>query len=156
MRDEAGSVKLRQPRRGPTRGAARAVQAEVPKPSTTANTAQRPERWVTETAHADIATLRIPASLSARRVFEIDVRLVVRAAIQAKTPPWLALTVEIDGAQQWSRRIDAACPGASDSLDYHCRRELMPGQALRIRALSKLGGAARLALVIEAEQALPS
>ena len=109
-----------------------------------------------ETAHADIATLHIPASLSVRRVFEIDVRMVVRAAIQAKTPPWLALTVELDGVQQWSRRIDAACPGASDSLDYHCRRELMPGQALRIRALSKLGDAARLALVIEAEQALPS
>ena len=156
MRDEAGTVKLRQPRRGPTRGAARSVQADVPKPSTANPSSQRPERWVVETAHADIATLHIPASLGARRVFEIDVRLVVRAAIPAKTPPWLALTVEIDGAQQWSRRIDASCPGASDSLDYHCRREVMPGQALRVRALSKLGGAARLALVIEAEQALPS
>ena len=156
MRDEAGTVKQRQPRRGPTRGAARAVQADVPKSSTANPTSQRPERWIVETAHADIATLHIPASLGARRMFEIDVRLVVRAAIQAKTPPWLAMTVEIDGVQQWSRRIDAACPGASDSLDYHCRRELMPGQALRVRALSKLGGAARLALVIEAEQALPS
>ena len=156
MRGDLATTKVRQPRRGPTRGAARAVQAEVPKPSTAASTAQRPERWIVETAHADIATLHIPASLNARRVFEIDVRLVVRAAIQAKTPTWLALTVEIDGVQQWSRRIDASCPGASDSLDYHCRRELAPGQALRIRAVSKLGSAARLALVIEAEQALPS
>ena len=155
MRSDLGTTKVRQPRRGPTRGAARAVQTQVPKPSTAGNTAQRPERWVTETAHADIATLHIPASLSVRRVFEIDVRFLVRASAAAEAP-WLALTVEIDGAQQWSRRIDAACPGASDSLDYHCRRELAPGQALRVRALSKLGGAARLALVIEAEQALPS
>ncbi len=88
-------------------------------------------------------------------MFEIDVRFLVRAAAAAEAP-WLALTVELDGVQQWSRRIDAACPGANDSLDYHCRRELMPGQALRIRALSKLGGAVRLALVIEAEQAVQS
>lgn len=114
----------------------------------------RPERWRAESAHADIASLHIPACLDGRRVFEIDVRLLVRASAAAPAP-WLALTVELDGVREWSRRVAAACPGASDSLDYHCRRELAPGQGLRIRALSGLGGAARLALLIEAEEALP-
>lgn len=85
------------------------------------------------------------------RVLEIDVRFVVRALADAASS-WLAVQVDIDGARQWARRIDAHRAGEVDSLDYHCRRELPAGQALRIRAVTQLGGALRQRLVIEAEQ----
>ena len=152
MADSSAVPVKRAPRRGPTRGAARPSARQAAPTAKAAPASGRPERWRIDAGQGDIATLVIPASLSANRVFEIDVRLLVRAS-PAADQPWLALTVELDGVQQWQRRVAAACPGASDSLDYHCRRELALGQALRVRAIGKLGGGVRLGLVIEAEQA---
>ena len=63
---------------------------------------------------------------------------------------WQALSVELNGVREWSRRIDTH--GQTDTLDYHCRRELDIGQALRVRALTQLGDARRLRLFIEAEE----
>lgn len=109
-----------------------------------------PERWSVDAGGADIATLDIPPSAQRGRVFAVDVRFVVRAG--ERPAPWLALTVELDGRRQWSRRIEAHAPGQTDSLDYHCRCELPAGRALRVRALTQVGAAQRLRLQIEAEE----
>lgn len=109
------------------------------------------ERWALDAGAADIATLDIPPSAHRRRIFAIDVRFAVRAtAVHA----WQALSVELNGVREWSRRVDTH--GETDTLDYHCRRELDIGQALRVRALTQLGGARRVRLLVEAEeQAVP-
>ena len=106
-----------------------------------------PERWAVDAGSADIATLDIPPSAHRRRDFAIDVRLVVRAAGPAA---WLAMHIELDGVREWSRRIDMH--GATDTLDYHCRRVLEIGQALRVRVVTQTGSAQRVRLVIEAEE----
>ena len=105
------------------------------------------ERWAIDVGTADIAALDIPPSAHRRRVFAIDVRFVVRAATASA---WQSLDVEIDGVREWSRHIDTH--GPTDSLDYHCRRVLDIGQPLRIRAVSGLGGAQRMRLLVEAEE----
>jgi hypothetical protein len=110
-----------------------------------------PERWSRDAGAADIATLTIPASAQRRRVFEIDVRFVVRTAADA-ADPWHELTVELDGQRQWQRRIATGNLGSTDTLDYRCRADLGVGQALRVRALAKVGAAARLKLAITAEE----
>jgi hypothetical protein len=66
------------------------------------------------------------------------------------------LTVELNGAREWSRRIPTSNPGQSDSLDFRCRRLVPEGQALRIRAVTQVGQAQRLRLRIDAEQETPS
>jgi hypothetical protein len=110
------------------------------------------ERWVVDAGPADVATLDIPASAQRDRVLEIDVRFVVRAPASAKGA-WHAMSVDLNGVRQWSRRIDTHNPDQTDSLDYHCRRELGAGQALRVRAVTQVGGAMRVRLAIEAEEA---
>jgi hypothetical protein len=109
------------------------------------------ERWFVDAGSADIATLEIPASAQRRRVFDVDVRFVVSAPA-AGPPPWHAMTVELDGVQEWSRRIATRQGEPSDSLDHHCRREVGVGRALRVRVRTAVGGARRLRLVIEAEE----
>ena len=109
------------------------------------------ERWARDAGGAEIATLHIPASTRHRRVFEIDVRFVVRTAANA-VGAWHALSVELNGAKQWQRRIATSNLGQTDSLDYRCRRELGVGQALRVRAIGQVGGAVRVQLLIEAEE----
>ena len=123
----------------------------APTTASPAAAAARPERWAVDAGVADLATLHIPADASRRRVFDVDVRFVVRAT-DAHGEPWHAMTVEIDGAREWSRRIDTHRPGATDSLDYHCRREVAVGQALRVRVATQLSGAQRVRLSIEAEE----
>lgn len=117
---------------------------------------EAPERWSVDAGAADVATLDIPASAQRRRMFDVDVRFVVRAPADG-SPAWHAMTVELDGRRQWQRRIDthvdAGVPGQTDSLDYHCRCDVGRGQALRVRAFTQVDGAARLRLVIEAEEA---
>jgi len=135
----------------PARSAS-AASRTPPAPSAQPQESRRAERWTVDLDGADVATLDIPASAHHRRVFEIDVRFVVRAPESADGRAWHALTVELDGAREWTRRIPTHAGGTSDSLDYHCRRELMPGQALRVRALTQVGGAQRLRLSIEAEE----
>lgn len=94
--------------------------------------------------------LDVPPVLHLDRVFDVDVRFVVQALPDA-TDAWLGIEVEVDGARQWTRRIEVHRSGASDSLDYHCRRELPAGQALRVRAVTRVGGARRQRLLVEAE-----
>ena len=113
----------------------------------------RAETWAVDAGPADIATLDIPPSAQRVRIFEVDVRFVVRAP-DASTPAWHAMSVELNGLRQWSRRSVTHNPGQTDSLDYHCRVELSVGQALRVRAATQVGGAARQRLVIEAEEAI--
>lgn len=107
------------------------------------------ERWAVDAGAADIATLDIPPSAHRRRVFDIDVRFVVRASA-ADPAAWQALSVELDGVREWSRRIETH--GQTDALDYHCRRVLEIGQALRVRAVTTLGSAQRVRLLIEADE----
>lgn len=103
--------------------------------------APRPEHWSVDAADADVATLTVPAVLGRDRVFEIDLRFVVRTPESAEA--WLAVALDLDGAQAWQRRIAARCPGETDTLDYHCRRTVREGQALRLRAVTQVGGGAR-------------
>jgi hypothetical protein len=110
------------------------------------------ERWCIEAGSADVAVLAIPASADRHRVFEIDVRFIVSAAEHA-IGAWHALSVDLNGLREWSRRSDTHSPGQSDSLDYHCRRELGVGESLRVRATTQVHAARRLQLVIEAEEA---
>jgi hypothetical protein len=114
-----------------------------------------PEHWSIDAGSAEVALLTIPASLGCDRVFEIDVRFAVRSAADA-VDAWHALTVELNGAREWSRRIPTSNPGQSDSLDFHCRRLVPEGQALRIRAVAQVDQALRLRLRIDAEQETPS
>jgi hypothetical protein len=111
----------------------------------------KPERWQLDVASGDVALLVIPAGMQRRRVFQIDIRFVVRVP-EAASGAWHALDVDLNGQREWSRRI--ASQGPVDSLDYHCRRELDFGQALRIRAATQVGGGFRTRLVIEAEEDL--
>ena len=108
---------------------------------------EAPEHWALDAGAADIATLDIPPSAHRSRIFAIDIRFMVRATAAGA---WQALSVELNGVREWSRRIDTH--GQTDTLDYHCRRELDIGQALRVRALTQLGDARRLRLFIEAEE----
>lgn len=117
-------------------------------------TLERPERWSLDVGDGDVALLTIPAVLNHDRVFEIDVRFVVRNPLGSETT-WHALSVELDGVREWSRRLPTPAEVGSDSLDHHCRRLIPAGQPLRIRATTQVGPATRRhRLVIEAEQAL--
>ncbi len=110
------------------------------------------ERWCVDAGDADVALLDIPPHLSRTRRFEVDVRFVVQCPEPAGEA-WHALTVELDGRQHWSRRIATSNPGQTDSLDFHCRVELPVGAGLRVRALARVGGAARRRqLRVEAEE----
>jgi hypothetical protein len=119
----------------------------------------RPEHWNVDAGAADVATLTVPAVLGRDRVFEVDLRFVVRTPEVAPdgayesasgsarggpaSGPWLAVTLDLDGAQAWQRRIPAECPGQTDSLDFHCRRVVPEGRSLRLRAVTQVGGGAR-------------
>lgn len=107
------------------------------------------ERWQVDAGEADIATLDIPPALRRRR-FHVDVRFVV--ASPAGGEAWHAMTVELNGRRQWSRQIATSNPGQIDSLDYHVRVDVPDGEALRVRASTKVQGAARRQLHIEAEE----
>ena len=110
-----------------------------------------PERWSVDAGDADLATLDIPPALGRVRRFEVDVRFVVRCPADGRAAH--ALTVELDGRRQWSREVATSNPGATDSLDYHCRVDVPEGAALRVRALTSVRGAARQQLRIDAEEA---
>jgi hypothetical protein len=103
--------------------------------------ATRPEHWSVDAGDQDVATLTVPAVLGRDRVFEVDLRFVVRTPDSPGA--WLAVTLNLNGAQAWQRRTQAQCPGQTDSLDFHCRRTVAEGQALRLRAVTQVGGGAR-------------
>lgn len=110
------------------------------------------ERWRTDAGAAEVATLVVPPSGQRVRAFEVDVRFVVRAPLDDTVLARHAMSVDINGVREWSRRIDTANPGQTDSLDYHCRREIGVGETLRVRAVTQVTGALRQQLSIEAEE----
>jgi hypothetical protein len=108
------------------------------------------EHWQVDAGDADIATLDIPPALRVRR-FHVDVRFVVARPAEA-AEAWHAMSVELNGRRQWSRQIPTSNPGQTDSLDYHVRVDVPEGDALRVRASTKVKGAVRRQLRIEAEE----
>ena len=83
------------------------------------------------------------------RLGEVDVSFVVRAPDDVGAA-WHELSVELDGRKQWARRIGTSNPGEQDGLDYHVRVSVAAGAALRVRAMTKVRGAVRQRLLIEA------
>jgi hypothetical protein len=110
------------------------------------------EQWQVDVGDADVATLHIPPTLARARRFHIDVRFVVLCPSE-HSAAWHAMTVEVNGRREWSRQIATSNPGQTDSLDYHFRIELAVGAALRVRALTRVQGAMRRRLIIEATEA---
>ena len=111
--------------------------------------ADKPERWHTAAGDADVATLVIPADSFRTRRFEIDCRLVVMQLAAGATH---GMRVDVDGHLEWTREAPTHNPGHTDSMDYHFRRELAVGQALRIVVKTRAKQARRMALTIEAEE----
>ena len=110
-----------------------------------------PERWRVDAGDADIAVLDVPPVLVGDRVFEVDVRFEVRVPERDAVRARHALSVEIDGRQQWARELVGRHPGETDSIDYRCSCTVPAGQPLRIRAVTRVGGSRRQRLLIEAE-----
>lgn len=113
----------------------------------------QPETWRCDAGGHTVAVLDIPGSLDRSRTFDLDVTLLVRTPLD-HPEPWHELKVEIDGRQQWQRRIPSHSPGQTDGLDYHCRVPLESGRALRVRALAAVGGSRVERLLIEAREDL--
>jgi hypothetical protein len=107
------------------------------------------EQWQVDVGDADVATLNIPPTLGRARRFEVDVRFVVQCPADGDDA-WHAMTVEVNGRREWARRIETNNPGQTDSLDYHFRIEVPVGSALRVRAVTRVHGAVRRRLHIEA------
>lgn len=110
-----------------------------------------PERWSTQAADAATATLSIPADARRERRFEIACAVTVNVPADAATP-WLQVTVQANGAQQWRRRAPAHNPGAWDGLDYRFSRSVPVGQTLRITVNVAGNGVRRRSLIIEADE----
>lgn len=109
------------------------------------------EHWQLDAGDTDVATLHVPPALGRSRRFHIDVRFEVRCPLDAQGA-WHALSVELDGRQAWSRQIATSNPGQTDSLDYHQRVDVAEGAGLRVRAVTRVKGAVRSRLQIEAEE----
>jgi len=109
----------------------------------------KPERWRIDAGDADVATLVIPADSYRTRRFEIDCRLVVARLADGATH---GMRVDVDGDLEWTRKAATENPGHTDSMDYHFRRTLEIGQALRIVVKTQARQARRVALSIEAEE----
>jgi hypothetical protein len=109
------------------------------------------EQWQVDVGDADVATLHIPPTLARARRFHIDVRFVVQCPAEG-IAAWHAMTVEVNGQREWARQINTNNPGQTDSLDYHFRIEVALGSGLRVRALTRVQGAMRRRLFIEANE----
>lgn len=109
------------------------------------------EQWQVDVGDADVATLHIPPTLGRARRVHIDVRFVVMCPADGAAA-WHAMTVEVNGRREWSRQINTNNPGQTDSLDYHFRVEVPVASGLRVRALTRVKGAMRRRLVIEASE----
>jgi hypothetical protein len=109
-----------------------------------------PEHWDVRCPGADVAELVIPPDAKRDRRFEVTCRFVVARRDEAAATH--AMTVEVDGRQEWSRQAETENPGHSDSMDYHFRRDVPAGKDLRVVAKTDVDGAQRIELVIEAEE----
>jgi hypothetical protein len=113
----------------------------------------QPEHWEVDVGPESVAVLNIPGLLSRARVFDIDVTLMVDVP-STLGGAWHELSFDIDGQQQWQRRIPSHNPGQTDGLDYHQRVRLEAGQALRVRAVAKVKASRIKRLLIEAREEL--
>jgi len=120
-----------------------AMPAPAPAP------AAAPEHWSVRTTDANVVVLTVPGALDRTRTFDVDVQLRVRLPAAAKKPE-LGLSLEIDGARQWSRTIVGSMPGEVDTLEYHCRLALEPGRDCRLRARALTKQCALLLLSLSA------
>lgn len=111
-----------------------------------------PEQWQIDVGDADVATLNIPPVQDRARRLHIDVRFVVQCPADGGAA-WHAMTVEVNGKREWSRQIATSNPGQTDSLDYHFRIDVATAAALRVRAVTRVQGAVRRRLLIEASEA---
>lgn len=119
--------------------------------------ARKPERWSIDAGSSGVAQLEIPPDARRDRVFEISCLLSVvwrgSGADGDDDAASHALTLRVDGRQQWSRRV-ATHPGPGDSLDYRFRHRLEAGQPLRLVAASEVRRGLRTGLVLTAEEEL--
>jgi hypothetical protein len=109
-----------------------------------------PEQWQADAGSGDVATLHIPPVPGHARRFNVDVRFVVQCPADGSA--WHAMTVEVNGRREWARQINTNNPGQTDSLDYHFRVEVATAAALRVRAVTRVQGAVRRLLLIEASE----
>lgn len=105
------------------------------------------ERWRLDAGDRALARLDVPPHATRERVFEIDVRFVVRS--RAGADACHGLRVLVDGAQEWARQV-ATLHDGEDSLEWRQRRVVPVGQPLRIQALTDVRSAQRLRLVLSA------
>ena len=112
--------------------------------------APRPERWAVDAGTRDVARLDIPADALHEREFEIFFRGVVVERSGA-SGAWHELSVRVNGALEWTRRIEVA-PNGEDSLELRLRRTVPAGRPLRLVVQSKAHGVQRRLLAITAEQ----
>ncbi len=114
-----------------------------------------PERWFIQAADAATASLTIPADARRERRFEIACAVTVHVpadAAPSAAEPWLQMTVQTNGTQQWRRRAPAHNPGAWDNLDCRFSRNVPVGQTLRITVSVAGLGVRRRSLDIEADE----
>lgn len=113
---------------------------------------RRPERWASGPTADAVLRLEIPADLHREREFEISVAMSVRA-LDGAAAPWHELRIFANGQLEWSRRIPTATDQPYDGLDMRFRRRVEAQRRLSLLAEVNCGGARRLKLVIEAEEA---
>lgn len=114
-----------------------------------------PESWSVRITDANVAQLTIPGALNRTRVFDIDTQLLARIPEGARLCE-LGLSLEIDGARQWSRTIAGSTPGEAESLEYHCRVTVEPGRDVRLRVRAVTKHCALQALSLSATEELGS
>ena len=113
------------------------------------------ESWIVKVHDSNAALLTVPGLVARERTFDIDVQLRVRVPTDGR-PSEFGLTLEIDGAQQWSRTVPGSTPGEIDTLDYHCRVVLETGRHMRLRARAKAKHCAVVSIELSAlESRLP-
>ncbi|MCW5652374.1 hypothetical protein [Hydrogenophaga sp.] len=113
--------------------------------------AEPPEHWRADAGGDSVAVLDIPGLLGRARVFDIDVSLWVDVPASS-AEAWHELALELDGQQQWSRRVNSQNPGQTDGLDYHQRVRLEEEQAVRVRATARVKGVRIRQLLVEARE----
>lgn len=108
-----------------------------------------PEHWRADAHGRELLKLDIPPDAARERRFEVSCSLQVRAREGAEATH--GLTVLVDGAQQWARRVPTH-PGGADSLDVRFSRTVPVGKPLRLVAQAQLRDAVALQLQIVAEE----
>ncbi len=91
------------------------------------------ESWAVATRDQTVVLLVIPGALGKTRRFQVDAQLLARIPEGASASE-LGMSLEIDGARQWSRSAPSMLGGQTDSMEYQCRLDIPPGRDTRLRA----------------------